>query len=670
MSLSLRIREDKVYVTSRKNTIFSLAYRVYDGKMLKRPLGLKVEGSDIEVKFDGCTICDHVTEIENKIIVSRKWEIDQTGDWALYFDFETILHDADVMIPAILYNKNKSGSGSFPKGGLEVGWSFREDRLPIPSCSVIYNDKNSFILYTDPASSEKYISSILSKKERNNVFLSIRIPAEEKPLIFNGKKSVEKSEDTTLDYLILKESDIPFSYERTFYLKSDTEKGTNLPLKSYRDLVENLETEVADSTDKSSLDWTEFVTLKLKNLLFLLEENNSSGSYFIMGRGNGDHQYVYELTGGSFLVRSLDGAFLLAKTGMLTGKDDLIHKAVEVGKFFLQGKRNNGLHYDNYDLVTGEWGGYLGVSENTDYKFLYNTRANGETMTGYIQLYLQLREAGIDMPEFLNVAVENAEFYLIHQLPNGSFGRWWNDEGELIDGDGTNGAHIVSFLLELEPYYSKPEKIAPAVERAADYYSGLIKNDEYFGDTLDADACDRESGLVLLQMFLNLYKNKRNPEYLEYAKRAADFVLTWVWQYNVVFPPDTPLFKHSFRTSGMTSVSVAHHHLDFYGLQIGYEFLRLWKYTKSDIYKLMGLKMINACNQLIAVKDDYLGRGPEYEGWQPEQMNHTKWEYFGRIGRQKGYFDICISWVTVLELTSLFKLKEEFPEIIDFEVKV
>ena len=80
--------------------------------------------------------------------------------------------------------------------------------------------------------------------------------------------------------------------------------------------------------------------------------------------------------------------------------------------------------------------------------------------------------------------------------------------------------------------------------------------------------------------------------------------------------------------------------------------------------------MINACNQLIAAKHDYLGRGPEYEGWQPEQMNHTKWEYFGRIEKQKGYFDICISWVTVLELTSLFKLKEEFPEIMDFEVKV
>lgn len=75
-----------------------------------------------------------------------------------------------------------------------------------------------------------------------------------------------------------------------------------LPLKSYRQLVENLESEISGSTDRNPVDWTGFVNLKLKNLLFLFEENNSQ-SYLIMDRGNDDHQSVYELTAGSFLVR-------------------------------------------------------------------------------------------------------------------------------------------------------------------------------------------------------------------------------------------------------------------------------------------------------------------------------------------------------------------------------
>lgn len=85
---------------------------------------------------------------------------------------------------------------------------------------------------------------------------------------------------------------------------------------------------------------------------------------------------------------------------------------------------------------------------------------------------------------------------------------------------------------------------------------------------------------------------------------------------------------------------------------------------------MLQLIMINACSQLVATANDSLGRGSEYAGWQPEQLNQTKWEYFGRTNNQKGFFDICISWVTVLELTSLYKLKDEFPEFIDFEIRV
>lgn len=157
MSLSLKISGNKVHITSMGNIVFNMEYRASNGGIFKSPLDLNIEGSGIEVKFDGCTIWDQITEIEDKLVIARKWKIDQTGPRAIYFDIEAILKDAEVISPAIIYNGNKSGKGLFPKGGLETGWSFREDKLPIPSCSVIYNDKNNFILYTDPASSEEYI---------------------------------------------------------------------------------------------------------------------------------------------------------------------------------------------------------------------------------------------------------------------------------------------------------------------------------------------------------------------------------------------------------------------------------------------------------------------------------------------------------------------------------
>ena len=39
-----------------------------------------------------------------------------------------------------------------------------------------------------------------------------------------------------------------------------------------------------------------------------------------------------------------------------------------------------------------------------------------------------------------------------HQLADGSFGRWWDSEGNAIDRKGTNGAYIGTAMMRLLPY--------------------------------------------------------------------------------------------------------------------------------------------------------------------------------------------------------------------------
>ena len=85
------------------------------------------------------------------------------------------------------------------------------------------------------------------------------------------------------------------------------------------------------------------------------------------------------------------------------------------------------------------------------------------------------------------------------------------------------------------------------------------------------------------------------------------------------------------------------------------------------LYKENALLMIDSCRQLIATKDDPLGKGPEFIGWQPEQINHTLWDYFDREDRTRGHYDICIAWVTVLGLGAFLKIREQFPEILEEE---
>ena len=118
----------------------------------------------------------------------------------------------------------------------------------------------------------------------------------------------------------------------------------------------------------------------------------------------------------------------------------------------------------------------------------------------------------------------------------------------------------------------------------------------------------------------------------------------------------------------MTAVSVAHHHLDFYGLFIAYDFLRLWEATKDELWRACAQKMIDACGQLISSGKDLLGKSRDFTGWQPEQVNQTNWDYKLRYLGTKGRFHTCVAWVVVLTLGAMLDIRERFPDVLNFKL--
>jgi uncharacterized protein YyaL (SSP411 family) len=200
-------------------------------------------------------------------------------------------------------------------------------------------------------------------------------------------------------------------------------------------------------------------------------------------------------------------------------------------------------------------------------------------MVNYLRLYELLKESGRQRDEFLHLAKKNAHFYIEHQLKGndeGSFGRWWNADGSPLNTLGTNGAYIISLLVALEKLTGRQDDIDAALNKAGKYYASLIDSNGFYADTLDADCVDKEAGCALLRAFLDLYERSHDEFHLRYARLAAGFLLSWMFTYNIAFAAKSPLGKRNFQTVGMTTVSVAHHHLDFYGLFIAYDLLRLW----------------------------------------------------------------------------------------------
>lgn len=572
-----------------------------------------------------------------------------------------------IFVPAVWYNGNTEGEGCYPSSKRSEYWSFIETRMPIPGLIGMKEDDGWTFVWMEADKHPLVLASSGWDKDK----IIFRFPGHETPYSYTGKTELVPAGNAPL--LQLK----PYTnLERRFRIFRSRD---NELFHAYKKLI----TEYFNKEVSLKNGWDKYAASKLLRLLNLVLKTKDGNAALMMGQGNGKQQDVYKFTAGSFLVKSLEAAssFLRSDESMLSsaymrpgaervsklfnvGKDVILEDiAFRIGKYFLSSETSEGFYQDSINLETGERGGYLGVSEHPEYRFLMNARCTGEAMTSYISLYKQTRYR-----PFLELPIRVSQFYIRNQLNDGSFGRWWDKEGRAIDRKGTNGAYIGVALVHLLPFISNEtakKEARTSISRALEYYTALSLSDDFHGDTLDADSTDKEAGVSILSFLLECighgYKGK---DTIQAAENAASFILTWIWECDSFIPENSPLGKLSFHTEGMTSVSVAHHHLDFYGMLIALLYLRLWKITGNVLWKNQALKLMNACLSLIASEENsYLGRDETFKGWQPEQINHTAWDYFSDMENINGTFGIDIAWVNVLGYSSYLTIKEEFSEI-------
>jgi len=674
-------------------------YRICLGGKTLSPSSLSVDGSFARADFLSepgdlaASIADAFLERRGIVVARRRWTLSLPGPWGLNATFCAAIGEAGIFVPAVLYRGNETGKGAFPKRDIAEAWSFLETRTPVPSCVQLYDERSSFICAAEPAAEPRFLTSAEGAVASGKGTVSIDLPARERPYAYTGKTTLAASGGAS-EGLLFPEGRLPAVVERSFYCAlADTAERSSFS--AYRDFVEALPSAPPSAGDDGAppareaafVSWKEYETRKTAHLVSLIERAPDGGTaYLAMGRRNGKLQEVYNYTAGSFLVKSLEGALVLARTeeageyaapfldrlaglfGIEREPTLLLEASERIGRFFLGGERGPGVHQDCYDTELGIWGGYLGISEHDAFRYQVNARCNGEVMKGYVQLYEELRRRGREVPEFIELPRRVARFYLDRQLGgelDGSFGRWWSVDGEVVDALGTNGAYVASFLMALEPHFGDRGGLAAAVERAGAYCGRLAAAGDFFADTLDADSCDKEAGAALLALFLDLFERDGDRAWLDRARAAAEFVLSWVWQYDCPFAPESPLGARGFSTRGMTSVSVAHHHLDFYGMSIAYDFLRYAEHSGDGLYRSQAEAMLRACRQLVAGPEDYLGRAAEDVGWQPEQINHTAWDYFDRPDRRAGHFDIDIAWIVVLGLGGYQRVKARYPDALE-----
>jgi len=384
MKLELSVADKQVVIEVDGEKVGRLHYQLRRGNSFEGPAEVKKRGdSAINAVFKDGEIRDEIECTERLIRVRRSWKISGKGRWQLLFNYFPVPELPEWLVPAVMYEKNERGAGKFPGGGVEMGWSFREDRIPIPSCSILHNKSNWQAVFTSPALNEGELSSVRTFIEDGRPAFEIRVPYTEGPFTYT-EKGIVLGGLTGMTEGFFDVSKAPFVYSRIFYIAIGAHKHI-------ADIFQELtgqaldEFGAAENNHPVKADWSVIAALKLRHLKYLLIDEQGVTA-IKQGKGNGLFQSFYEYTSGSFLCKSMEAAVILARVGGEDRNKEVVSTADRMGKFFLQGALPNGLHRDCYSLKNKQWGGYMGVGTPAELAMGANARCNGEVIVDYLRL--------------------------------------------------------------------------------------------------------------------------------------------------------------------------------------------------------------------------------------------------------------------------------------------
>ncbi len=632
---------------------FSIIYQLEIDSRVVLADKVEVSAGHVIANFGDAKIIDEINFSDGIVTIQRQWNIKAQTNASLFFSVMKSIIPKNWIVPGVMYNGNKEGFGKFPVGDTSVGWSFREDRCTIPSCSIIEWENGFLALFTRPAESERYISSIMTTSTKSQTTLSIRIPYVEFPRSHTGLRYIGYLNKKTSKSILVNKS---ITYKREFFIifgKNQKRSYAYVCRKAW---------EILAFAPKESHNWQELACKKIANLLkvFFIRRPDAIGFIESIGKSLLPISPVLSSAGRG---GNISIAYCLYKSSLENEMLNLKKIAFDIADFFLEGALENGLFYADYHLFYKRWFGNGFKHSN-----IISATSLGSACYNYLCLFNLAKEKEEIHDNWLQFCKKCLDFLEVHQGKNGNYGSLWDNEGRLLSNKGASGAIIIPAMIELYKI-TLDSRYLTSAQRAADFFINYsLEKDVYFTENIDSSCIDRDGASLLLKALISLYRVTREEKYLKSAIKVAEYLTTWIFSYNVTFSKKSPLGKRSFRTQGGTQVSVQRHHLDYSGIEIALDFLRLWKETADEIWKDYAISLTDFCYQLISNPNDNMGYPSFFVGYQPEQILHTNWDSLSSSLFRKGHFKKCASWVDTIILRTLFDLKTEFSEMFNFTI--
>jgi hypothetical protein len=280
---------------------------------------------------DGSRVIDKISSVDDRIDeVERVWEIKGKGKIKLFFEWDTNDRFDDWFIPSVIYRQNRDGIGKFPRGGVDSGWEFREDRMGIPGAVFLTSDKKLAGIFTEPARDTDHISSTGVYKTGKSHILYLSVPYTEAPKRYVSKGIIVSAYGKAkVTYL---KSDGDLKYRRKFYIYKDKALDFHRVFKFAFDRFGKGEVSIS----KDDLD--EQIALRKHHISEYLYYEKKE--VFGVKRGRNDNpiiSWLYsDIVGGAFLEKGVQAAYLLHRLGE-------VEKAKKISDFLLNGQMENGL---------------------------------------------------------------------------------------------------------------------------------------------------------------------------------------------------------------------------------------------------------------------------------------------------------------------------------------
>ena len=214
----------------------------------------------------------------------------------------------------------------------------------------------------------------------------------------------------------------------------------------------------------------------------------------------------------------------------------------------------------------------------------------------------------------------NLDVIVGRQRADGNLGSVHHAEtGEVLSWSGASGLTWIAALVEAA---DRDRQYLPAALSAGRYYEQFVDREFIHGAPEDVDlAPTSEDGYAAVMAYVALHRATGDGHWLDVARRAADWMLTFRYSYDVAFPQHTLLGAYGFRTRGADNASPSNQHLHAYGLVCTAELRELSAALGDPHYAERADETLACFRQFIARED---GDFNAYRGMVSERYYQTE----------------------------------------------